>query len=518
MATVRVRRSGFVAFTVRILSAITGLIFVVLVTNNISQANFGLWSLVLRVITYVAFAGNILSFWTLRYRARGTNVGRTSFIGALILSAILSGVYIPISIVIASTATTDFGYSLFFFLLAAPQIVLSLTTGAIESVLLGYFPEKASLGFMIYEFAKVIIGVIAVPILHLSLEGAILAVIFAQICQIISLGFLAKGEFVDKISFGMLGKMFRTGWLAILTGIPPLIISFDFLIVSELTKSLTELADFGASLTVAAVVGYSSWLTTGLYASILSGKDSKASTSQIFNLQVVFVVPMALGAIILSYRMLHAFNPIYATAWPILVVLAIATAFSSITNTPETVISGTDMTDLSNKTDFSMYRKSKLFLLSKINITLACVHLIILSIVGLLFGTTLLAETVNFLGYPMSGLVAFGVIWATIYLLVSAIGLGIKTQLSLRILPVRLLERSASLKIAFSGLGFVISSYTLSRIIPLIGGTIQQAIEIGIIGLISLAVYGSILFALDSNIRNLTKTATGMFISSLKEI
>lgn len=513
MATIRVRRSGLVAFSVRMGSAITGLIFILLVTNNVSPDDFGLWGLILRVISYITFVASIISFWTIRYRARGTNVGRTAFLGGLLFSGILSAIYIPVAVEVASTSTSDYNYAIFFFLLSTPQIFLAIMTGTIESVLLGYFPEKASAGFMIFEVSKIIIGVVAVPILHLSLEGTILAVTGAQACQLVSILYLSRGEYRDSFSFPLLSKMIKTGWLAVLSNISPLIYSFDFLVISFFTKSLLLLAYYSAALTIASIVGYSSWLTTGLYANILSGKDAKVNTSRIFNLQLVFAVPMALGAIILSYRLLNAFRAVYSPAWPIVIVLAIVNTFSSITYTPETVISGTDLTDASDRTDFSIYSRSRLFLLSKINIILASCYVVAITIVTFLFAPSLIAGSGYFLGYRISGLILFGVVWSATNLAFIAAGFVIKGSISRHILPF-LFDRAIIVHISIAAIAYSIALALISKSLPITGGVLDQATEILLIGLVSLGVYAALIFSLNKEMRELTKRALTTLIRS----
>ncbi len=194
MSEIRVRRSGLITFAIRLGSTLTGLAFVVLVTSNLSQSDFGLWQLISRVIGYVIFVANILNFWTLRYRARGATIGKTVMFGTAIFSLVLSVAYIFLSFGVAGTVSGGFSSNIYYFLISTPQVPLYIFSGVMESILWGSAPARASFGFGVFEISKVIIGGVAVAIFHLSLTGAILAIIGAQIIQVITiLIFTAEG-------------------------------------------------------------------------------------------------------------------------------------------------------------------------------------------------------------------------------------------------------------------------------------------------------------------------------------
>ena len=501
MTEIRVRRSGLISFAIRLGSTLTGLAFIVLVTSNLTQQDFGLWQLISRVISYVLFVANILFFWTIRYRARGTTIGKTVSFGAAIFSLILTAIFVVVSFGVARSVSGGLHANLYYFLISSPQISLYIFSGVLESILWGSVPERASFGFGIFEISKVLIGAVAVAVLHLSLTGAILAVIGAQIVQIVAILAMTSKEYRDKISVATLSRMVKTGWVALLNQITPLVVNFDFLIVAVVTGSTIPLAQYGAAFIYSAIITYSGYIAYGLYAGILAGADPRRSTTQVLELQYLFMIPMVLGEIILSYKLLHLFksNGIYVVAVPILIILAIASAFSALSQTFDNVITAVDTTDASNTTQFSVYLKSKLFLVAKINIIISVVYLTCITIASDAFHTS----TASLFGYNPD---VIGIVWAIAALGMWTTAVGIKQRYVRQIAKITIQMRTTAAFLigwlAYSGV-----LYKLTQLIKIQGGEVIQALLILVTGGASLGVYAALVLILSPNIRNLTRYA-----------
>jgi O-antigen/teichoic acid export membrane protein len=497
---IRVRRSGLITFAIRLGSTITGLVFVVLVTSHLTQSDFGLWQLISRVIGYVIFVANILNFWTIRYRARGTIIGKTVMTGAALFSLVLSLAYILVSVPVSGSVNGQAGLNLYYFLISAPQVALYVFSGVLEAILWGSVPEKASFGFGIFEISKVIIGGLAVAVFHLSLTGAIIAIIGAQIIQIITIVILAPHEYEDRVSFFTLSKMIKTGWLALLNQLTPLVVNFDFLIVAVVTGSTIPLALYGVAFTYGTIITYSGWIAYGLYAGILAGVDARRSTTQVLELQYLFIVPMVLGEILLSHRLLYLFKPIYVAAAPILVILAIAGAFSAMSQTFDNVITAVDTTDATTTTQLSVYLESKLFLVAKINIIVSSAYLAAVA----LFSATLRSTTALVFGYQPYTFI--GIMWASAAFGMWSILVLIKQKYVRQISKIAIPWRGA-LAIILGGIAYSASLIGLDEVIPIHGDEVIQALLILLMGGISLTVYACVVLALNREIRRLTKYA-----------
>ena len=507
MSQIRVRRSGLVSFAIRIGSTLTGLVFVVLVTSNLSQSDFGLWQLISRVVGYVIFGGNILSFWTIRYRARGMLLGKTVVVGAAIFSLVLSMIYILSSFGVVSSISPGGEYfsNFYYFLISTPQVSLYVFTAVLEAILWASSPEKASIGFAVFEIAKVIIGGVTVAVFHLSLTGAILAIIGAQTVQLITIFGMTRSEYQDTLSLSIVSRMVKTSWVAILNHVSPLVLSFDFLIVALMTGSTIPIALYGVSIVYGTIITYSNWIAYGLYAGILSGIDPRKSSNRVLELQYLFIVPMVLGELIIPYRLLHLFGPGYTVAVPILMILAIASPLNALSSTFDNIIIGTDRTDASDATSFSIYAKSKLFWVAKINIGVSSAYLIAVAIISKVFSL----EGSTTFGY--SNYVFIGILWAVSALGMWGFALVLKTRLVTKITELKIPKRDG-LAILLGAIVYSLVMYEMRLLVDIHGGAILQAIEILLIGIISIAAYAAIILSISESFRALAKYA----ISSIR--
>lgn len=498
----KVRRAGLVSFAIRLGSTITGLAFVVIVTSNLSQADLGLWLLISKVLAYMVFVTNILSFWTTRYRARNIALGRTIIAGAFIFSLVLIPTYLVISYGVSNIVAqaSNFASNFYYFVVALPQVPLYIFLAVIEAILWGSRPAKASLGFAFFEIAKVIIGFVTVGILHLSLTGAILAVMFAQIVQLVVALALTKNEYKDKTSLSMIGTMIRTGWVAMLNSLQPIVISFDFIIVGSLTASTLPLAVYGVALTLASVISYSGFMATGLYASLLSGKDPKHSIRQVLELQLLFLFPMTAGEIVIAGSLMRLLNPLYQSGALILVVLALSQAVMALSTTIDNVISGTDTTDASGRADFASYLKSKMFFISKVNIGVGVAYLIAVTLASVLFNRGL----PSILGLSSYNLL--GILWALCSLSMFVVMILLKMN-QVRKVAENVVPWKTVPTVVVSTLAFSAVLYALSLYIYPSGGEISQAVRILFLEGASLSVYFAIVLSLSKTFRELARAA-----------
>jgi len=441
-------------------------------------------------------------FWTTRYRARGTILGKTIILAAGLFAIAMSGVYILLSYWLAGSSGIGGGYSynLHFFLLALPQISLTYVVAVLESILWAVTPEKASLGFGMFEISKVIIGGITVYLLHMSLTGAILAVIGAEAVQLLVTVYLTRSEFTDKLSMFLISKMMRTGWVALMNQLTPLVVSFDLLLVSLITKSSDAIAFYTAAFTYGAIVTYSNWIAYGMYAGVLSGIDPEKSANQVLELQYVFTIPMVIGEIVLAYPLLHLFKQDYTAAVPILLILAVASALNSFSLTFDNIITATDTTDAANKADFSLFLKSKLFLVAKINVIISISYLVTVSA----FSELLKSDTSNILGFSQP--VFIGVLWAVAALGMWIFGFGLKLKYVRQITSLSI-SRVNAFSLLLGGICYTSVMYVLSRTISIHGSEVTQALSILLIGAISLSVYAGVVLAMSDSMRVLLRHA-----------
>ena len=96
MSGIRVTYSGLISFVFGISSVITGLIFTLIVTRNLTQTEFGTWSLIGGLTSYVLIINPIIAYWTTREIARGNKIAKTSLLSSSSLSVLAVGIYLII--------------------------------------------------------------------------------------------------------------------------------------------------------------------------------------------------------------------------------------------------------------------------------------------------------------------------------------------------------------------------------------------------------------------------------------
>ena len=196
MSNIRVTYSGLIAFATSIGSTITGLFFIVIVTRQLIPEDFGLWTLIGSLVSYVAIIQPIVTYWTTRQIARGEAAGKT----ALFSGGLLSVVGFTIYSIIAITVSATMGVSLFILMLAAILVPLNFLNTILNSISLGFRPQNVSYGLLAFEFSKLPLGFILVYIGQLGIIGVLLTIIIAHSLRIIFLVILTREKIVAAAS------------------------------------------------------------------------------------------------------------------------------------------------------------------------------------------------------------------------------------------------------------------------------------------------------------------------------
>ena len=100
MSGIRVAYTGFITFAIRIASIVTGLIFTLIVTRQLSVEEFGTWGLINGIIIYAIIIHPIVSYWSTRETARGGNTGKTAISTTGVFSSIGILIYLIVAYVV----------------------------------------------------------------------------------------------------------------------------------------------------------------------------------------------------------------------------------------------------------------------------------------------------------------------------------------------------------------------------------------------------------------------------------
>ena len=77
MTGIRVTYSGLISLAIRLFSIITGLVFTLIVTRQLTIEEFGTWGLISGIFIYALAVHPIVGYWATREIARGENSGKT---------------------------------------------------------------------------------------------------------------------------------------------------------------------------------------------------------------------------------------------------------------------------------------------------------------------------------------------------------------------------------------------------------------------------------------------------------
>jgi len=143
----KVTYSGLIAFIISISSVFTGLIFTLIVTRQLTQIEFGMWSLIGGLTAYVFVIQPIIGYWVTREIARDQESGKTACVTNNIFMTIGVIVYVIIVYVVGSQSDADLNILLF----AAILIPVNFLPDTRESLLVELMLWSLIIWFVIHQ-------------------------------------------------------------------------------------------------------------------------------------------------------------------------------------------------------------------------------------------------------------------------------------------------------------------------------------------------------------------------------
>ena len=382
MNDIRVTYSGLIGLAVSLIGVFTGTIFVIIVTRKLLPEEFGLWTLVGSIVSYVLIIDPIVTYWSTRQIARGEEIGKTAVGTSGLFSAGGMIVYLGIAIFIATTTDAD----LFVLVLASILIPLMFTSNVLTSICMGFKPQAVSYGLLSFEASKIPFGFVLVAFLELGIIGAIVATMFSSLIRIIILAIMARGKIVGTIKKSVIKFWFKLSWLTVYLSGGGFIYKLDVLIFSILTNSFIGLAYWGVAQTSSKFVGFSSQLSAGVYPKLLSG-GKKEIAEQNIKRTIYFALPLLAFSIVFAKPSLHILNPVYVDGVYVVIFIAIRTFVDIFRALFFSVLSAYETVDLDKQASFKQYLKSKLFFIPTLIYILSGSYVAALTIFLLFFKT-----------------------------------------------------------------------------------------------------------------------------------
>ena len=356
---VRLTYSGMIMFLSRLLSVGTGLIFSLMVTRSTTVQEYGVYGNLSDTLSYFTLPAMIIPFWTTRFTARNhAGAPRTGLTANITLSTIFAAMYMLLLPLITSVFHTE-AYSIVYTIIAI-QILELYTLHAFESILHARQPHKIAYGFLVFEACKVLIGYILIIQLRLSLLGAISSMMIAYALQLMFYLKLTAPQLQGKIRWRYLKEWLKASPINLynIAGqrLAALVLIILFIYAGEVAR-----AYYGAALTIASIIGYSSLLSFALYPRLLSKTDTQDISTSL-GMVLMFAIPMTAGAMILSDSYVTILRSEYQVARPVLIVLTMNALCMSVSSVLGTIVSGTEKVDEKAKIPFRKLIRTNLFL------------------------------------------------------------------------------------------------------------------------------------------------------------
>ncbi|MEM2169966.1 MAG: hypothetical protein QW186_09235 [Candidatus Bathyarchaeia archaeon] len=368
---IKLRYSGFIIFLFRVISIGTGLLFTLMVTRSISPEEYGILGNLNDILSYFTLTSTIIPFWVTRFIARCQSGSfKTGFNMNTLIGFISTAMYALLIPVVMDALQISQKY-LPVYLVASIIVFESHILTIFEAAIYPRRPENLGFGLFIFEASKLALGYSLIIAMKMSLIGAILSIAVASIIQALFYLRYLFHDLREKAVRDYVGKWFKASLLnvyGILSGrILMLANIFLFIYGGDLSR-----AYYGAASAIASIIGYSSFLSSALYPKLLSRPELKDVTLSL-KMVSMFVIPMSLGAIILSEQLLLILNPVYGAARLTLIILSLSAFFSVFSSIFESIISGTERIDVEPEISYSKMIRSRLFLLLTLNYVQAAI-------------------------------------------------------------------------------------------------------------------------------------------------
>ena len=375
MSSIRVTYSGLIAFLVGITGVITGIVFTIIVTRQLSVEELGLWTLIGSLISYVLIIEPIISYWTTRQIARGEKVARTSFATSGLFSIGAFTAFYLIAIIISDSLSVD----IFPIVLASALIPIMFINNTLSAIALSYYPQGVSYSIVSFESSKLPLGFGLVHFLEMGLIGAIIATIISSVIKTIVLIIFTRKELVGEIKRHVIKFWLRLSWIPLYTNGTGFIFTLDVLVYTLFTNSLVGLAYWGVASAISNLVAHSGLISQAIYPKLLATGKKEFAEKNLERL-MYFAIPLVAGSILFAKPALHILNPIYIDGVIIVYFLTFRTFSNILLNNFFNILGAYENIDLDKNASFKLYVKSRLFFLPTLLYIMNGLYIILLII------------------------------------------------------------------------------------------------------------------------------------------
>ena len=485
MSSFGLRSTGLVVFGGRLVSALTGLLFNLMAARWLNPSGFGVWEVIITVLTFASYPIGTVAYWATRDVARGRMVGRT----ALATGALLSGAGLVVYFAFTFVTYSRIAASFTPFLLGALLVPLSYWSATANGIVNGYRPSVYGYSLVISEVAKISVAYFALYVFRLGIEGVIVGLLTAYFFQSVISTYLVRNTASEKFDPGEAKRWFRLSWLPAVSYLPTSLAVADTYIVAIL-HGTSVVGTYQVAFFVASIVTYASSLVFALYPLLLRGGDPRLPAVGL-EFSMLFAIPMAAGCAVLAGPILLLFGPLYTPGALGLVILAVMFVFYNVSQLLDQTLMGTEKVDAGETPAFRKLVRSNLLFVPAVNITYGVVYLATLAV-----ALTYAAAS----GYGSQGDVAT---WAAVQLAATIVFMLVKIRRAKKVARL-----TPGISVVYYLVGAGVMSGVLYLAAPVVAvqglGTLFYGLRLLLLVLVGAVVYFGVVYALDSKFRELS--------------
>jgi O-antigen/teichoic acid export membrane protein len=356
---VRLRYSGFIVFTTQILSLITGLVFTLLLTRNMTTDQFNVWTNIFDYTGYFLLFNPVLPFWATRFVARGKEGAvKTSVSTQLTIALASTLIYFPVIVLISNAIGTSSYLPIY--LIAGFYILTFYSITIFESILQCVKPQFVGYGLMGEEIVKVTIALILILGFKQLFLGAILGLVVSCVVQVFFYSYVLRSYLKQKIHWGYLKEWIKGSPAIAYNAIGGQLMSFVFILLFLYGGSGAR-AYYQAALTFTVIISYANSLAFALYPKLLAKSCNSHDVGVSFRTVMMLAIPFATITMIMSISFLTILKISYAVAWPVLIALTVDTLIVMVSTFYSNCVMGVEHFDAEGKIAFSKLMHSKIF-------------------------------------------------------------------------------------------------------------------------------------------------------------
>jgi O-antigen/teichoic acid export membrane protein len=356
---IRLQYSGFIVFAAQMLSVVTGLVFTLLLTRNMTKQEYGIWANIFDLTGYFLILSGVFPFWTMRFVARRKQgAAKTGFLANLLLSLIFTCVYISLTPYLTAAFNIS-GTYVIMYLIASAQIVNMYLIVVLESVLRAKKPQAIGYGLLIEETCKIVLAYLLIVRFQQLFLGALLSLVVSAAVQVLYYLNLTSGELKQKIQWTYAKEWFKFSVINIYNAVGNQLAASTIILLFLLGGQAAR-GNYQAAATYANIIGYSLFLSYALYPRLLakSGLEDVASTLKTV---LMFAVPLMTIIVSLPQSLLSILNVHFNEATLILLLLAADAFVVLISQFYSSVILGVERIDEKARIPFRELVRSRIF-------------------------------------------------------------------------------------------------------------------------------------------------------------